>query len=44
MNSDYQIKTEVFEGTLELLLDLVEKRKLFINEISLAQVADRVVI
>lgn len=40
MASDYQIKTEVFEGPLELLLDLVEKRKLFINEISLAQVAD----
>ena len=40
MNSDYQIKTEVFEGPLELLLDLVEKRKLFINEISLAVVAD----
>ena len=40
MPHDYQIKTEVFEGPLELLLDLVEKRKLFINEISLAQVAD----
>jgi len=40
MASDYQIKTDVFEGPLELLLDLVEKRKLFINEISLAQVAD----
>ena len=40
MTPDYQIKTEVFEGPLELLLDLVEKRKLFINEISLASVAD----
>lgn len=40
MPSDYQIKTEVFEGPLELLLDLVERRKLFINEISLAHVAD----
>lgn len=40
MASDYQIKTDVFEGPMELLLDLVEKRKLFINEISLAQVAD----
>lgn len=40
MTQDYQIKTDVFEGPLELLLDLVEKRKLFINEISLAQVAD----
>lgn len=40
MPSDYQIKLDTFEGPLELLLDLVEKRKLFINEISLAQVAD----
>lgn len=40
MSHNYQIKTDVFEGPLELLLDLVEKRKLFINEISLAQVAD----
>lgn len=31
MTQDYQIKTDVFEGPLELLLDLVEKRKLFIN-------------
>ena len=40
MDNPYVIKTEGFEGPLELLLDLVEKRKLFINEISLAQVAD----
>lgn len=40
MPPDYQIKTEVFEGPLPLLLDLVEKRKLFVNDISLAQVAD----
>lgn len=40
MLHDYKIKTEQFEGPLELLLDLVEKRKLFINEISLSQVAD----
>ncbi|MEK7568677.1 MAG: segregation/condensation protein A [Patescibacteria group bacterium] len=39
-NPNYQIKTEVFEGPLELLLDLVEKRKLFVNDISLAQIAD----
>ncbi len=37
---DYQIKLETFEGPLELLLDLIEKRKLFINEISLASIAD----
>ncbi len=40
MAGDYQIKLETFEGPLELLLDLVEKRKLFINEISLASIAD----
>jgi segregation and condensation protein A len=36
----FTIKTETFEGPLELLLGLIEKRKLFINDISLAQVAD----
>ena len=36
----FSIKTEVFEGPLELLLDLVEKRKLLINDISLASVTD----
>lgn len=34
------IKTSVFEGPLELLLDLVERRKLLINDISLADVTD----
>lgn len=37
---EYTIKTEVFEGPLDLLLSLIEKRKFFINDISLAQVAD----
>lgn len=36
----FAIKTEVFEGPLDLLLDLVEKRKLLINDISLADVTD----
>ena len=36
----FAIKQEKFEGPLELLLDLIEKRKLFINDISLAKVAD----
>jgi len=40
MTLNYKVKTEAFEGPLELLLSLVEKRKLFINDISLAQVAD----
>ncbi len=34
------VKTEVFEGPLNLLLELIEKRKLLINDISLAKVAD----
>jgi segregation and condensation protein A len=38
--STFQIKTETFEGPLDLLLSLVEKRKFFINDVSLAKVAD----
>lgn len=34
------IKTPVYEGPLDLLLELIEKRKLLINDISLAQVTD----
>ena len=37
---NFSIKTDVFEGPLDLLLDLVEKRKLLINDISLAEVTD----
>lgn len=37
---EFKIKTEVFEGPLDLLLSLVEKRKLFISDISLAAVTD----
>jgi segregation and condensation protein A len=36
----FTIKTEVFEGPLDLLLSLVEKRKLFINDIALSKVTD----
>ncbi len=39
-NSAFSVKTSVFEGPLELLLDLVERRKLLINDISLAAVTD----
>ncbi len=38
--STFQIKTETFEGPLDLLLQLIEKRKFFINDISLAKIAD----
>ncbi len=40
MEGSYTVKTAVFEGPLDLLLDLVTKRKLFINDVSLAQVTD----
>ncbi len=36
----FVVKMPSFEGPLDLLLDLIEKRKLSINEVSLAQVAD----
>lgn len=36
----FTIKTEIFTGPLDVLLSLVEKRKLFINDISLAKVTD----
>ncbi len=39
-NSAFTVKAGAFEGPLELLLSLVESRKLFINEISLASVTD----
>jgi segregation and condensation protein A len=38
--SPFSIKTDHFEGPLELLIELVEKRKLLINNISLATVTD----
>lgn len=36
----YKVKTLNFEGPFEVLLNLIEKRKLFINEISLATITD----
>ncbi len=36
----YHLKTEQFEGPLDLLLTLIEKRKLFIGDFALAKVAD----
>jgi segregation and condensation protein A len=34
------VKTPIYEGPLDLLLELIEKRKLLINDISLATVTD----
>lgn len=36
----YTIRTEVFEGPLDVLLSLIEKRKLLINDIALSEVAN----
>jgi segregation and condensation protein A len=40
MTSAYTIRAGSFEGPLELLLSLIEERKLFVNEISLAEVTN----
>jgi len=40
MPSSLVVKTSVYEGPLDLLLELIEKRKLLINDISLATVTD----
>lgn len=36
----FTVRQEHYEGPLDVLLSLIEKRKLFINDISLAKVAD----
>lgn len=36
----YNVNTDVFQGPFDVLLGLIEKRKLFINDIALSQVAD----
>lgn len=40
MPGNLHVTTPVYEGPLDLLLDLIEKRKLLINDISLASVTD----
>lgn len=40
MDNTFKLKKDYFEGPLELLLDLIERRKLFINDISLSDIAD----
>lgn len=40
MDQQFKVKHGQFEGPLDLLLDLVEKRKLHINDISLGTVTD----
>jgi segregation and condensation protein A len=38
--SNYVVKTEYFEGPLDVLLTLIEKRKLLINQVSLSMVTE----
>ena len=38
--SSYTVSLDIFSGPLELLLELIERRKLLINEVSLAEVTD----
>jgi segregation and condensation protein A len=38
--SGFRVRANSFEGPLELILELIEKRKLLVNELSLAQVTD----
>ena len=40
MEAGYTVKTEIFEGPFELLLELIENRKLSINQISLSAITD----
>ena len=40
METDFKVRVGEFEVPLELLLDLIEKRKLHISDVSLSQVAD----
>lgn len=40
MNSAFTLSTPHFEGPLDLLLTLIEERRLYINDISLADVTD----
>ena len=36
----FQVKHESFEGPIEVLLELIEKRKVFVNDVPLASVTD----
>ena len=40
MTTSFQVRTGEFEGPFDLLLSLIQERKLYINEISLANVTD----
>ena len=40
METDFKVRVGEFEGPLEVLLELIEKRKLHISSVSLSEVAD----
>ncbi len=40
LKTQFQIQTDVYSGPLDLLIDLIEKHKLLVNDISLASVTD----
>lgn len=40
MDATFSIKTDSFEGPLELLLNLIEERKMLVSDVSLSKVAD----
>lgn len=40
VGNQFEIQTEVYSGPLDLLIDLIERRKLLVNDISLAAVTD----
>ena len=40
LTSTYKVRAGTFEGPLDVLLSLIEQRKLFVNEISLAEVTN----
>ncbi|MDP2593990.1 MAG: segregation/condensation protein A, partial [bacterium] len=40
MPLDFNIKTDAYEGPLEVVLDLIEARKLLVNDLALASITD----
>jgi segregation and condensation protein A len=40
MNENFKIKTSDFEGPFDLLLELIQKKKLSVNDVSLASITD----
>jgi len=40
MPLDFNIKTEAYEGPLEVVLDLIEARKLLVNDLALSSITD----